>query len=51
MSKCCRCLWCKEESSDDSDLEEEVALPPGLLPVHNDAKAQEMVPLTTPTAS
>lgn len=51
MSKCCRCLCCKEESSDDSDLEEEVPLPPGLLPVQNEAKAQETVPVHTPTAS
>ncbi|XP_027238241.1 fibroblast growth factor 22 isoform X1 [Penaeus vannamei] len=51
MSTCCRCLCCKEESSDDSDLEEEVPLPPGLLPVHNEAKAQETVPIHTPSAS
>lgn len=51
MPRCCRCLCCSEESSDDSDLEEEVPLPPGLLPVANEAKAQETVPVHTPTAS
>lgn len=51
MPRCCRCLCCSEESSDDSDLEEEVPLPPGLLPVANEAKAQETVPVHTPSAS
>ncbi|KAK7054581.1 hypothetical protein SK128_004406, partial [Halocaridina rubra] len=51
MSKCCQRLCCREESSDDSELEEEVSLPPGLIPVHNEAKSQETVPITTPSAS
>ncbi|XP_066952611.1 LOW QUALITY PROTEIN: fibroblast growth factor 1-like [Macrobrachium rosenbergii] len=51
MSRCCRSLCCREESSDDSELEEEVPLPPGLIPVHNEAKAQETIPIRTPSAS
>ena len=48
-SGCCWC--CKEESSDDSDMEEDVPFPPGLLPLHNEGRAQETMPIATPSAS
>ena len=44
-----KCKCCKEET-DDSDSEEEF-LPPGIIPVKNEDKHQETVPLHTPAVS
>ncbi|KAL7646652.1 UNVERIFIED_CONTAM: hypothetical protein RMT77_001903 [Armadillidium vulgare] len=47
----CKCFHCEDESTDDSDPDEEVQIPPGVIPLQNEGKEQERVPVQTPSAS
>ncbi|KAB7506143.1 Fibroblast growth factor 20 [Armadillidium nasatum] len=47
----CKCFHCEDESTDDSDPDEEVPIPPGVIPLQNEGKEQERVPVQTPSAS